>query len=67
MKQVFNELGSYYPFFSQFGISVEQQVKLVDTQSHFAFQEIFLVGGLDQSDFLPTAAVLFGYKSHPGL
>ena len=42
-------------------------MRLGGTNSHFAFQEILVLGGLDQSLLLPTAAVLIGFRSHSGL
>ena len=58
---------SYFPFTSQFGISIEQRIPLGTTKSHFAFQEVITVGGIDQSIALPTAAVLVGWRADFGL
>ena len=39
--------GNFVPVVSLFGITVEQRLLLGQTKSHFAFQEVVLVGGLD--------------------
>jgi hypothetical protein len=57
----------YYPVFTQFGVSLEQRIRLGDTESHFAFQEILHVGGLDQGLILPSLNVLIGFRSRLGL
>jgi hypothetical protein len=57
----------YRPFFTQFGVNLEQRLRLGSTQSHFAFQEVFVVGGMDQGIFLPSFSFLLGFRSHRGL
>ncbi len=56
----------YFPAVSLFGITVEQRILLGQTRSHFAFQEVVLVGGLEQGIALPEAAVLIGYRDYSG-
>ena len=63
--EIFEE-EDYIPFNSQFGFSLEQRVPLGTTKSHFAFQEVLSVGGIDQSMAIPTVAVLLGYRSNIG-
>jgi len=58
---------SYFPVITQFGVSLEQRIKLGDTESHFAFQEIINVGGVDQGLLLPSLNVLIGFRSRLGL
>jgi len=58
--------GDYLPFYTLFGINFEQRILLGDTRSHFAFQELVLVGGLEQSIALPMGAVLIGYRDWSG-
>jgi hypothetical protein len=58
---------TYYPFFTQFGLNLEQRLRLGSTESHFAFQELFLVGGMDQGVFLPSFDFLLGFRSRRGL
>jgi len=58
---------SYIPFTSQFGLSFEQRILLGTTKSHFVFEEVVLVGGVDQSVAIPTASLLLGYRSDFGL
>jgi hypothetical protein len=57
----------YIPIFTQFGLNLEQRIRLGDTKSHFAFQEVLLLGGLDQGIFLPSLSVLVGFRSRAGL
>jgi hypothetical protein len=59
--------GNYYPVLTMFGITLEQRILLGETRSHFAFQEIVLVAGLEQGLALPEAAVLIGYRDYSGL
>jgi len=58
--------GDYFPVVSLFGITVEQRLLLGQTKSHFAFQEIVLVGGLEQGIALPEGAFLIGYRDYSG-
>jgi hypothetical protein len=58
---------NYYPLLTQFGINFEQRIRLGSTKSHFAFQEVFTVGGIDQGIALPFFNFLVGFKSHKGL
>jgi hypothetical protein len=57
---------AYTPFITQFGFNVEERILLGTTKDHFAFQEVVLVGGLDQSAAIPTVGVLIGYRSESG-
>jgi len=56
----------YFPVYTLFGINFEQRILLGETNSHFAFQELVLVGGLEQSVALPVAAFLIGYRAGKG-
>lgn len=58
--------GSYFPAVSLFGITVEQRILLGRTRSHFAFQEVVLIGGLEQGIALPEGAILIGYRDYSG-
>jgi hypothetical protein len=58
--------GEYFPVYTMFGITLEQRIRLGNTRSHFAFQELVLVGGLEQSVALPMAALLIGYRDWSG-
>jgi hypothetical protein len=58
--------GDFVPVVSLFGITVEQRILLGQTRSHFAFQEIVLVGGLEQGIALPEGAFLIGYRDYSG-
>jgi hypothetical protein len=68
LQQLFPDSGrEYFPIVTQFGVSVEQRIRLGETESHFAFQEIFLIGGLDQNIVIPSLSVLIGFRSRAGL
>jgi hypothetical protein len=57
----------YIPVFTQFGLNLEQRIRLGNTNSHFAFQEVLLLGGIDQGIFLPSLSMLVGFRSRAGL
>jgi hypothetical protein len=57
----------YYPVNTIFGINFEQRVLLGNTRSHFVFQELVIVGGLEQAIALPVGALLIGYRGAHGL
>jgi hypothetical protein len=67
LQEMYPSSRTYYPFFTQFGLNLEQRLRLGSTKSHFAFQELFLVGGMDQGIFLPSFDFLLGFRSHRGL
>ena len=56
----------YFPIYTLFGVNIEQRILLGNTSSHFAFQEMVLVGGLEQSMALPIGALLIGYRDASG-
>lgn len=60
------EQGEYYPVTSLFGLSLEQRILLGQTKSHFAFQEVIMVGGLEQSIALPSISILIAYRGATG-
>ena len=59
-------VGDYFPLTSLFGIISEQRILLGQTRSHFAFQELLLVSGLEQGVSIPTAGLLIGYRDASG-
>jgi len=64
-----NELfpsGTYVPVNTLFGVMAEQRILLGETRSHFAFQEVILVAGLEQSIALPAASLMIGYRDYSG-
>ncbi|MCE9680705.1 hypothetical protein LZP69_16425, partial [Shewanella sp. AS1] len=68
LQSVFeNRDRSYTPFMTQFGVALEQRLPLGQTASHFAFQEVLAVTGVDQGVALPSLSVLLGFRSHAGL
>ena len=58
--------GNYYPITTIFGVTFEQRILLGQTRSHFAFQELILVNGLEQSIALPFGALFIGYRDKSG-
>jgi len=58
--------GSFFPALTLFGVTLEERILLGQTRSHFAFQEVVLVGGLEQGIALPEGAVLIGYRDYSG-
>jgi hypothetical protein len=58
--------GSYFPALTLFGVTLEERILLGETKSHFAFQEVLLIGGLEQGIALPEGAVLIGYRDYSG-
>lgn len=57
----------YFPIITQFGLNLEQRIRLGNTASHFAFQEVLIIGGLDQNLIIPSLSVLIGFRSRAGL
>jgi hypothetical protein len=58
--------GSYFPAVTVFGVTIEERILLGQTRSHFAFQEVLLIGGLEQGVALPEGAFLIGYRDYSG-
>ena len=58
---------TYFPVITQFGLNIEQRIRLGTTKSHFAFQEVLLVGGIDQNVVIPSLSTLIGFRSQAGL
>lgn len=58
--------GNYFPVNSLFGVSIEQRILLGNTKSHFAFQEVISIAGLEQSILIPSLSVLIGYRDYSG-
>ena len=46
--------GTYVPVNSVFAASLEQRFKLGETEHHLGIQEVFSVGGMEQSLFIPS-------------
>lgn len=57
----------YHPVFNRFGLNLEQRLRLGSSRSHFAFQQVFAVDGIDQGIFVPSFVFLLGFRSHRGL
>jgi len=58
---------TYFPIITQFGLNIEQRILLGTTRSHFVFQEVLLVVGIDQNMLLPSVSTLIGFRSRAGL
>lgn len=59
--------GPYYPYFSVFGFNFEWRYLLGQSSDHFALQVLLTAMGIEQSIFLPGAALCMGYRHHSGL
>jgi hypothetical protein len=59
--------GDYFPVVTVFGITLEQRILLGQTRSHFAFQGLVLILGLEQGIAIPEGALLIGYRDYSGL
>jgi hypothetical protein len=64
--QTFYPAAAYFPVMTLFGITIEQRILLGQTRSHFAFQEVVLVAGLEQGIALPEGVVLIGHRDFSG-
>lgn len=49
-----------------FGITCGQRILPGETDSHFAFQEIVMISGPEQSIALTSAGVLIGFRGYRG-
>jgi hypothetical protein len=56
----------YYPSNIILGVNFEQRLLLGRTNSYFAFQEILTNNGAEQSLFLPSLTIAFGFRSGYG-
>lgn len=59
--------GGYFPAMSVFGAVVEQRILLGESRSHFAFQEVLAVTGLEQGLSIPSLVLLMGFRASSGL
>jgi hypothetical protein len=59
--------GTYFPLNSLFCVTLEQRILLGETKSHFAFQEVLSLAGLEQNFALPSLSVMVGYRDYSGL
>lgn len=66
VNEVFNDNEEYFPLTSVFGVIFEQRILLGNTESHFAFQEVIMLNGLEQSIFLPSGSFLIGFRAASG-
>jgi hypothetical protein len=58
--------GDYFPVVTVFGVTLEQRILLGQTRSHFAFQGLVLILGLEQGIAIPEGALLIGYRDFSG-
>jgi hypothetical protein len=56
-----------FPLLTQFGVSIEQHIRLGTTNAKVAFQEVILVGGLEQNLAMPSGSLLPGFRAGFGL
>jgi hypothetical protein len=57
----------YFPVFTEMGFEAQQLVPIGDSPHSFAIHEVFLLGGLDQSMFIPSANLVVGFHSGWGV
>jgi hypothetical protein len=67
VNDIYHTNNDYFPLFSEIGLSVQQHIRISTTESYFTFQELLLIGGLDQNIVLPSISLLLGYVSPFGL
>lgn len=68
MQEIYSDPNrEYFPLITQFGINLEQRIRLGQTRSHFALQELILIGGIDQNIPIPSMNFLIGFRSGAGL
>lgn len=65
MEDIFQG-GPYYPYYSVFGFNFEWRYLLGQSSDHFALQVLLSAMGIEQSIFLPSAALCLGYRHHSG-
>jgi hypothetical protein len=58
---------TYFPVFTEMGLQSQQLVSLGSTNNYLAFQEMLLIGGLDQSLPLVSVNATMGYRNRAGL
>lgn len=59
--------GEYLPVLSLFGLNIEERVLLGDTESHFAFQQLIYIAGIEQAISIPGGAFLVGFRGGGGI
>lgn len=58
--------GHYFPVNSVFAASLEQRFPLGDTEHFLGIQEVFSVGGMEQSLFIPSLSTIIGFRHASG-
>ena len=67
LQEVYPSSRSYFPLYSEFGLSLAQHVRLPPGSFRLTIQEAFLLRGLDQNYALPALSLLVGLHWAPGL
>lgn len=63
MRHIFGGSKSYFPVFTELGLSATHLIPLGDTEAQFSVEETLLLGGLDQQILLPSVKVLLGART----
>lgn len=58
--------GTYFPVNTVFAASLEQRFPLGDTKHFLGIQEVFSVGGMEQSLMIPSFSTLIGFRHSSG-
>lgn len=67
LDSMFNTPGvEYSPVLSLIALNMEYRILLGDTRDHFAIQGMIGFAGIEQSIFVPSLALLLGYRSESG-
>jgi hypothetical protein len=67
IEEIFPRSRDYFPVYSEFGLAVEQRVRIEGNGYQWFLQERILVGGLDQTVALPSLSLLLGVSTPFGL
>ncbi len=67
LQEVYPSERSYFPLYSELGLSLAQHVRLPPGKFRLTIQEEFLVRGLDQNYALPALSLRVGLHREPGL
>jgi hypothetical protein len=67
LQELFSGTRSYFPLYSQLGLSLAQHLRLRPGGSRLVIQEAALLSGLDQNYALPALNLLVGVHFAPGV
>jgi len=67
IQEIYPNDREYFPLYSRIGLSVEQRILSKQSESYLSIQELFFVGGLDQTFALPFISLLINFHTAFGL